>query len=202
MVAAAITDFPASDEALALRAREGSRSAFADLVTRYQDRVYRLALRMSHDAFDAEEIAQEAFLRAYRGIASFHGEARFGTWLYRIAVNEVLMRRRATKRRPVQSLEALVPYAADRGVAARNESDPPLGADEMIDRKLMAERVHRALSQLDETHRTALILRDLEELSAEDAAEILGLSPDAVRQRAHRARLQLREHLKEFARCA
>ena len=111
-----------SDEILSARARDGARSAFAELVGRYQDRVYRIALRMSHNPSDAEEIAQETFLLAHRGIATFHGESLFRTWLYRIAVDQALMRRRAAKRRPVQSLELLTPWASTRRYRPRAAS--------------------------------------------------------------------------------
>jgi RNA polymerase sigma-70 factor (ECF subfamily) len=185
---------PVSDEILAARARDGARSAFMELVVRHQDRVYRLALRMCRNEADAEEIAQETMLLAHRGITSFHGESRFATWLYRIAVNQVLMRRRGARRRPLQSIEtAIAEGRSDPVVAAGGE--PPEGADELLDRKMRARRVRAALASLDEPHRVALVLRDLEELSAEEAGEILGISPDAVRQRAHRARLRLRELL-------
>jgi RNA polymerase sigma-70 factor (ECF subfamily) len=188
---------PISDEVLAARAREGARSAFATLVERYQDRVYRLALRMSHNASDAEEIAQETFLLAHRSIASFHGESRFWTWLYRIAVNCALMQRRSARRHPVQSLEVT---NASGGAITRGLGEPLEGADELIHRKMLAERVREALAQLDESQRAALVLRDLEGLSAEDAADLLGVTPDVVRQRAHRARLRLREQLGDLLR--
>jgi RNA polymerase sigma-70 factor (ECF subfamily) len=185
---------PMSDEALAMRARDGSRSAFAALVARYQDRIYRLAMRMSRNPSDAEEITQDAFLQAHRGIGSFHGEARFGTWLYRIAVNQALMLRRSAKRRPTQSLEALCPDAGDVGITPHAAAE---GADDLLHRKDLAQRAYGALSRLDEAHRVAVVLRDLEGLSADEAADVLGISPDAVRQRAHRARLKLREELRD-----
>jgi RNA polymerase sigma-70 factor (ECF subfamily) len=186
-----------SDEVLAARARDGARSAFAVLVTRYQDRVYRLALRMSRNPSDAEEITQETFLLAHRGIRAFEGESRFGTWLYRIAVNQALMRRRAAKRRPVESLDALLPQLAHRALAA-TYGEPMAATDELVHRVVLARRVRDALEQLDEAHRAAVVLRDLEELSAEDAAIVLGITPAAVRQRAHRARLKLREELADL----
>jgi RNA polymerase sigma-70 factor (ECF subfamily) len=182
-----------SDEVLAARARDGARSAFATLMGRYQDPIYRLAVRMSRNASDAEEITQETFLLAHRGIGSFHGESRFRTWLYRIAVNQALMQRRAARRRPLQSLDAPALQSVDPTVALGSE--PPDGADDLSHRKMLVERVREALALLDEGHRAALVLRDLEELSSEEAAEILGVSSDAVRQRAHRARLRLREQL-------
>jgi RNA polymerase sigma-70 factor (ECF subfamily) len=164
------------------------------LVARHQDRVYRLAIRMSRNESDAEEIAQETFLLAYRAIGAFQGESRFSTWLYRIAVNEVLMRRRAASRRPLPLLETSAPSDHAELVAAE-DGEPPDGADELVDRKRLARRVRAALGLLEEAQRTALVLRDLEELSAEEAAEILGVSPGVVRQRAHRARLKLRQEL-------
>jgi RNA polymerase sigma-70 factor (ECF subfamily) len=188
---------PVADEILAARARAGVRSAFVTLVGRYQDRVYRLALRMSHNPSDAEEISQEAFLLAHRNIASFQGESRFWTWLYRIAVNCALMRRRSARRHPVQSLEVV---NSSGGAVARGLGEPLDGADELIHRKMLAERVREALAQLDESQRAALVLRDLEGLSSEDAASVLGVSPDVVRQRAHRARLRMREQLGDLLR--
>jgi len=183
---------PASDEVLAAQAREGAHQPFVTLVERYQHRVYRLALRISHNASDAEEITQETFLLAHRSIASFQGESRFWTWLYRIAVNSALMQLRTAKRHPVQSLEVL------RGAvetAQRAAGDPCEGPDELVHTKRLVERVREALAQLDDSQRVALVLRDLEGLSAGDAADILGVSPDVVRQRAHRGRLRMREQL-------
>ena len=187
-----------SDEVLVDRARRGQQGAFEILVSRHQRGIYRLAMRMSRNESDAEEIAQETFLHAHRGIASFHAESRFGTWIYRIAVNEALMRRRAANRRPTRSLESLHADQALRpGEAATGAQpgDPSLRADDLLDRKRLAERVRDALTRLDADSRAALVLRDLEELSAQQAAVILGVSPDAVRQRAHRARIRLRDLL-------
>jgi len=162
-----------SDEVLAARASEGSRSAFSSLVVRYQDRVYRLAVRMSQSECDAEEVAQETLFLAHRGIGSFQGESRFSTWLYRMG-----------------------PRANDEESRLERDSEASESVDELIDRKTLTHRVREALGRLDESHRTALVLCDLEELSSEQAAEVLGITPDAVRQRAHRARLTLRDRLR------
>ena len=186
-----------SDDVLAARAREGGRSAFVALVERYQDRVYRLALRMSNNPSDAEEIVQNTFLLAYRSIRSFHGDSRFWTWLYRIAVNSALMQRRAARRHPALSLEGM--DAASGGVSASG-SEPLQGADELIHRKMLAVRVHEAMARLQASQRAALVLCDLEGLSSQDAADVLGVSADVVRQRAHRARLRLREQLGDLLR--
>lgn len=184
----------ASEEALVQLARKGNRAAFIALIGRYERRIYRLALRMSRNRSDAEEITQEAFLRAHGSIGLFKGEARFGTWLYRIALNEALMRRRAAKRRPVASLDDVVVRFADLGTLACAQMD----ADDLIDGKRLARRVRQAVEQLDEAHRAALVLRDIDELTAEQVGEVLGISPEAVRQRSHRARLKLRELLADL----
>lgn len=194
-VRSAPSDRAISDEELVRCAQGGDTGALIELVARYECRIYRLAMRMSHNESDAQEITQEAFLRAHRCMRFFKGESRFGTWLYRIAMNEALMRRRAAKRRPVDSLEDVLPRFGDVGTVACAES----GIDDLVDGKTLAKRVRQALDQLDEAHRATLVLRDLEELSAEQAAEILGVSPEAVRQRAHRARLKLREQLADLA---
>ena len=129
------------------------------LLRRHQDRVYRLAVRMCHNAADAEEVCQETFSLAYRAIGSFNGDSRFTTWIYRIAMNEVLMRRRSAARRPVQSLE-LVTLDADGAALGLVGSEPTEGADELLHAKVLTERVLAALAELDEGQRGALVLRD------------------------------------------
>jgi RNA polymerase sigma-70 factor (ECF subfamily) len=191
----AVTDLTDSERLLSDRARLGAREAFEALVVRYQGRAYRLAWRMTGNASDAEEIVQEAFLRAHRAIGSFHGDSRFGTWLYRIVVNEALMRKRAAARRPTFSLEE----APDRGADVATGTDEAVSAEQLIDQKRITQQVHDALDTLDDAHRAALVLRDLEGLSSEEAADILGIQPETVRQRAHRARLKLRDLLGHLA---
>jgi len=187
-----------SDERLAESARHGTRGAFDALVSRYQTRIFRLAMRMSRNASDAEEITQETFLHAHRGIGSFQAESRFGTWLYRIAVNEALMRKRAATRRPTHSLDALEAagaFARHGSSADEQPGNPVPLADDLLERKRVALRVRDAMDRLDVDTRAALVLHDLEELSAEQAGEILRISADAVRQRAHRGRVKLRDIL-------
>jgi len=185
------------DDDLAKQACDGSRFAFASLVERYQTRIYRLAFRMTHSPTDAEDIVQETFLRAHQAIRFLRRDSRFGTWLYRIAVNEVRMRRRAAARRPTQFIDDAIPRYAEVGCGAVGGGKPQ--ADELVERRQLIERVHDALDALDDAHRTALVLRDLEELSTEEVAEIVAASPQAVRQRAHRARLKLREALAQVS---
>jgi len=186
---------PPTDEALAESARQGEQGAFATLLLRHQARIYRLAIRISRNRSDAEEITQETFLRALRGMASFRGESQIGTWLFRIAVTECLMRRRAARRRPAISLELVLSPSGELGAVASLGGSVPRGADDLLHGKRITVQVRNALNELEQDQRDALVLRDLEELSAQEAGEILGVSAATVRQRAHRAKLKLRESL-------
>jgi len=193
-------DVPAaetSDETLAARAADGDEPAFEMLVKRYQARVYRLACRLTGNEADAPDALQETFLQVYRKLASFRGEARFSTWLFRIATNAALMQRRARARRPGESLEAFLPRFDADGLHAATPSELQVAgrADELIDRKLLAEKARAGIERLPELYREAFVLRDLEEMETAEVAEVLGLEPATVRQRVHRARLMLRGYL-------
>ena len=185
-----------SDEALAARAADGDDRAFEDIVERYQGRLYRLACRLTSDT-DAPDVLQETFLQVYRHLASFRGDSRFATWLYRIATNAALMDRRARARRPAESLDTFLPRFDSEGahVGTPAELQAATRADELLDRQSLAEQARAALSRLPDLYRLAFGLRDLEEMSTADVAEALGVEPAAVRQRVHRARLLLRGSL-------
>jgi RNA polymerase sigma-70 factor (ECF subfamily) len=190
-----------SDEALAALAAAGDACAFEEIVARYQARVYRLACRLTGGEDDAPDVLQETFLQLHRGLGSFRGESRFGTWLYRIAVNAALMQRRSRARRPAESLEAFLPrFDADgRHLATPAELQVAARAEELLDRRALAEKARAGVARLPESYREAFVLRDLEELSTAEVAEVLGLEPAAVRQRVHRARLMLRGYLADAA---
>jgi RNA polymerase sigma-70 factor (ECF subfamily) len=186
-----------SDEALAARAAAGEGPAFEELVARYQARVYRLACRLTGGDGDAKDVLQETFLAVYRGLPAFRGESRFSSWLYRIATNAALMQRRARARRPAESLEAFLPQfdAEGRHAGAPVELAAAGRADELLDSRLLAEKARAGLERLPEIYREAFVLRDLEELTTAEVAELLGIDAAAVRQRVHRARLMLRGYL-------
>ncbi len=189
-----------SDEALASRAALGDNHAFDEIAIRYQARVYRLACRLvGHD--DAPDVMQEGFLSVYRNLASFRHESRFGTWLYRIITNAALMHRRARTRRPVESLEAFLPEFDSTGSHRHEPAEMQVAAraDELLDRRLLAEKAKAALDRLPDRYRSAFVLRDLEELSTAEVAQVLGIEPATVRQRVHRARLMLRGYLSALA---
>jgi RNA polymerase sigma-70 factor (ECF subfamily) len=189
------------DESLAARAAAGEERAFEELVSRYRSRVYRLACRLTSEA-EAKDVLQETFLAAYRGLPAFRGSARLRTWLYRIATNAALMHRRARARRPTESLEAFLPRFDGDGVHAAEPADllAASRADELLDRKLLAEKARAGLQRLPDLYRDAFVLRDLEEMSTADVAELLGIDAAAVRQRVHRARLMLRGYLGDLVR--
>lgn len=191
---------PATDEALASRAALGDNLAFDEIAVRYQDRVYRLACRLVGPD-DAPDVVQEGFLSVYRNLASFRHESRFGTWLYRIVTNAALMHRRARARRPVESLEAFLPEFDATGSHRRPPAELQVAAraDELLDRRFLAERATAALDRLPDLYRSAFVLRDLEELSTAEVAHVLGIEAATVRQRVHRARLMLRGYLGALA---
>jgi RNA polymerase sigma-70 factor, ECF subfamily len=185
-----------SDEALAARAAAGDGHAFEEIVARYEARVYRLACRLTSET-DAPDVLQETFLQVYRHLPSFRGESQLGTWLYRIATNAALMLRRTRARRPAESLEAFMPQFDDHGVHAELPAQLHVAsrADELLDRRVLAEKARAGVARLPDLYRDAFVLRDLEEMSTADVAQVLGIEPATVRQRVHRARLMLRGYL-------
>ena len=198
MLADAVTE---SDEALAARAVAGEAAAFDQLVSRYQDRVYRLACRLVGNDDEALDVTQEALLQVYRGLGSFRGDSRFGTWVYRVATNAALMHRRARARRPTESLERFLPSfdGSGRHRGTPEELQVAAHAEDRLDRERLGRHAMSAIERLPETYRVAFVLRDLEELTTDQVAEALRLKPATVRQRVHRARLMLRGYLSEIA---
>lgn len=177
-----------TDAALVEAARGGDRDAFGDLVGRYQDRLFNTMVRIAGNRDDAADAVQDAFVQAYVKLDAFRGESQFFTWLYRIAMNVALTRRR--RRRPAQSLDAAKETAGEEPIDAAQSPDDRLQADER------AEQVHSALAELNDQHRKILVLREMEGCSYEAIAEILELPVGTVRSRLFRARLQLRDRLR------
>ena len=192
---------PTSDETLVSRAAAGDDAAFEELVRRHQERVYRLACRLTGDDADGADVLQETFLQVFRHLGEFRGEARFTTWLFRVVTNAALMRRRARTRRPADSLEAFLPRfdAEGRHAATPAQLQVTSQVEELLDRQTLAARAKSAIARLPDAYRDAFVLRDLEELSTSEVASVLGIAPAAVRQRVHRARLLLRGYLNELA---
>jgi RNA polymerase sigma-70 factor, ECF subfamily len=176
------------DSELVARAQAGDRPAFEELVRRHADRLFSVVARLLDDRHEAEEVTQEAFLRAWRGIGRFKGDAQFFTWLYRIGVNEA--RRRASRRPParVASLEE----------EAIEPADPRAAPERQAEHRDLRTALERAIRALDPDYRTPLILRDVEGLSTAEAAAIMGLREAAFKSRLHRARLAVRNAVEDY----
>lgn len=182
-----------SDQQLVQRVQAGDRAAFDLLVRKYQHRVLKLVSRFVSDAAEAEDVAQEAFLKAYRALASFRGDSAFYTWLYRIAINTAKNALVSNRRRPVDfDLDLQDPEQYDRH-ARLKEGDTPEGV-------LLTEEIRsvieRAMEQLPEDLRTAIVLRELEGLSYEEIAEAMDCPVGTVRSRIFRAREAIDRKLK------
>jgi len=185
---------PSSENELIRRARGGDEEAFAGLVMLHADRVLGALRRFGLDASEADEVAQEVFLRAWRGLPRFEGRSQFSTWLYRIAFNEA---QRRLARRPPPRAEA--DPDRDDPVVSLPES-PNLGPEAQTLDHEFEQTLERALEQLPMEWRAAVVLRDIEGLSTHEAAEIVGVGEAAFKSRLHRGRMQLRALLEPYLR--
>jgi RNA polymerase sigma-70 factor (ECF subfamily) len=172
------------DDALA-----GNSSAFGRLVTRYQDRLYNTLVHVVGSADEAYDVVQDAFVQAYLKLRSFQRNSAFYTWLYRIAFNLAISRRRRHK--PTASIEQSRELTGSEPVSRDDAPGDPLDRDERV------HQVRAALANMSEEFRTVLVLREIDGCCYETIAEVLDLPVGTVRSRLHRARLELREQLKE-----
>jgi RNA polymerase sigma-70 factor (ECF subfamily) len=182
-----------ADAGLVDRARGGDLAAFGELVRRYESRVYRTARHILGNDEDAEDVLQDAMLKAFQHLDSFQGQSKFYTWLVRIAVNESLMKLRKRKTSRTVSLDENIETDEEpivREIAVWDDN-PELRYSQSEIREILDS----AIGGLKPIFRAVFILRDVEELSTEETAEALGLSVAAVKSRLLRARLQLREKL-------
>ncbi len=187
----------ATDESLVRRAKRGDSAAFGELMKRYQSRIYRLARRMTETDEDAEDVVQEAFVKAFRSLGGFQQRSRFSTWLYRITVNLALMKLR--RRKPdLVSLDQ--PISTSEGIVQRDLEDEGTNPLERLLERESAEVLDAAVEALPPTYRAVFILRHVEGLSTEETAKILGISVPAVKSRLHRTRLMLQEKLLDYLR--
>lgn len=182
------TEDRTEEQVLVMRAQRGEQDAFRVLVERYQQLVYTIALRMVGAPEDAEDVAQEAFLAAWRALPKFRMDAKFSTWLYRLTVNAAtdLLRRRG-KERETASLDD-----EERPVQLTADTPDPAEVAEASERR---EILQRAVQSLSENHRKILLLRAVSGLDYREIGEILELSPGTVKSRLARARQELREKL-------
>jgi RNA polymerase sigma-70 factor (ECF subfamily) len=195
--AGATCSAPALDEeALLAGLRAGAVSAQEQLVRAFAGRIKAVAERYVRNEEDANDVVQETFLSAFKALASFAGNARLSTWLHRIAVNAALMRLRARSRRSEEAhageLEDLLPRFVGLGAHATPQRAFTALPGEDLERAETQAHVRRCIDQLPETYRTALLLRDIEELENEEVAARLGVTVNAAKIRVHRARQALR----------
>ena len=184
------------ESALVTQAREGDTTAFAELVRRYEGKIFRLAQHVTQNREDAEDVLQETFMKAYEHLDQFKGDSKFYTWIVRIAVNQALMKLRRRKTDKSVSLDEQIDTGEDtvvREIAAWGENP-----EQQFSREELGEVLDTAIQSLDPPYRSVFLLRDVEDLSTEETAEALGLSVPAVKSRLLRARLQLREKLTRF----
>jgi RNA polymerase sigma-70 factor, ECF subfamily len=188
---------PANDETILVdAARGGDVGAFEQLVKRYDRNVFRIAQHITQNREDAEDVVQDAFLKAFQNLGQFQGQSKFYTWLVRIAVNEALMRLR--RRRPERMVSIDEDVKTEDDSIPREIADWSPNPEQLYNQGELKEILQKTIQGLPESFRTVFILRDVEGLSTEETADALGLSVPAVKSRLLRARLQLRERLTKY----
>lgn len=188
---------PSEKQELELIARilKGETDGFYQLVRPYERRVYVMAFAILQNEADAEEVAQEAILKAYMHLEQFRGESRFSTWLTRVVINESRMRIRKDHADIMKPLDESKQPEADGDYVPQDFADWREIPSEELERKEVREHLMRALAALDKKYREVFVLRDMEQLSIAETARILGISNGAVKTRLLRARLMLRDLL-------
>jgi RNA polymerase sigma-70 factor (ECF subfamily) len=184
---------PAIDEAeLVTGLRAGDPKTFEQIVRQYGPRLLSTTRRILNNDEDARDAVQDAFISAFRARAQFAGDAKISTWLHRIAVNAALTRLRSRQRKAEDALDDLLPQFQPNGHYAEKLVAWNEPADVRVSRRETSDLVRRAIEDLPDSYRTVLMLRDIEGLSTEEAAQMLQITTNAVKLRLHRARLALR----------
>jgi len=185
-----------SELPLVQAAKKGDLEAFSQLVKRYDRNIFRIAQHITHNEEDAQDVVQEAFLKAYQNLEQFQGNSKFYTWLVRIAVNEALMKLR--RRRTDRTVSIDEDVETEEGSMPREVADWGPNPEQLYGQSELSDILKKTIQGLPPGFRTVFVLRDVEGLSTEETAEMLGLSVPAVKSRLLRARLQLRERLSKY----
>lgn len=184
------------DRKLVRGLRRRDEEAFTEMVQKYQHRVYNIVYRILGDKAEAEELAQEVFIAVFKHVDSFRGDSKFSTWLFRIATNRAKNRIKYLARRNRDRHQDL-----DDTPESNIEKNPVGGETDRPDRKAMGHELEsimqEGLEELNEKHRTVIVLRDVENLSYEEIADVLEIAEGTVKSRLYRARSQLKEHIEE-----
>lgn len=187
----------AKDESVLVNeAKAGSYAAFEELVNRYEKKIYRLGMNITGNREDAEDVLQETFLKAFEHLPDFRADSRFYTWIVRIAVNEGLMKLRRRRSDKATPLEDTVNDEGD--MMPREFADWKPNPEQLLAQAELETILQNAIRSLPPTFRTVFYLRDVEDLSTEETAELLDLTAGAVKARLFRARLHLREELSKI----
>lgn len=178
------------DAELVRRFREGDRAAYSEIVKRYQDRVFTLCVRWMGDREQAAEVAQDVFLALYRSLPGFRGDSALSTWIFRVAINHCKNRRLYRRRRHADAHEPLEGEERDDVPARQLASEEP-GTDAPLHAARAGALLQQGLDQLEEEPRQIIVLRDIQDLSYEEIADLLELPRGTVKSRLHRARAEL-----------
>lgn len=193
-------DVAEEEAALVERLRAGDARAFEMLVRTHMPALLRVARRLMRSEEDARDAVQDAFVSAFRSIGKFDAHARLSTWLHRIVVNASLMRLRTQRRHPEEDIEQYLPRFLEDGHQVEPNENWSENAETLLERAEVQDVVRTAIGRLPDNYREVLVLRDLEELSTEETAQALGVTPNAVKVRLHRARQALRTLLDPYMR--
>ena len=186
----------ATDEVLIERFRAGCAFSYEEIIGRYETKAHNLAMRLTRNAEDAEEVLQDVFLTVYRKIDGFEGKAKFSSWLYRITVNAAFMKLRKRKQDQSVSLDDMLPHIQNKAITQKNAFGA--SSDTRALNNEVRDALEGAIGRLPDDYRAVFILRDIDGLSNKEVGEILDLSIPAVKSRLHRSRLMLRKKLRRF----
>ncbi len=187
------------DAALMLRVKQGEGAAFAELVDKYKQPVLNMVYRMLHDATEAEDLAQNVFVQVFRSAPRYKVSAKFSTWLFTIARNLALNELRRRSRHPSESMDATRPEQEDQPLQ-QFEDKKTFSPPESLLQGELQQKIERALAELPENQRTAILLCRQDELSYEEIAKVLGCSLSATKSLIHRGRETLKHKLKPYLR--
>jgi RNA polymerase sigma-70 factor (ECF subfamily) len=183
---------PPEDDSLVPRLQRGDDEAFEELVRTHAAQLLRVARRLLASEEDARDAVQDAFVAAFKSIGTFESAARLSTWLHRIVVNSALMKLRTRRRKPEEDIEQHLPRFLADGHQVEPSAAWSESAETVLQRSELRQLVRRSIDELPDTYRAVLLLRDIEELSTEEVATMLGTTANAVKIRLHRARQALR----------
>jgi RNA polymerase sigma-70 factor, ECF subfamily len=175
--------------------RSGNNACFVEIVDRYSQKAHNLALRITRNQEDAEEILQDVFVTVFNKIDKFEGKSAFSSWLYRITVNTAFMKLRKRKQSPAVSLEEISQGVQENWVGTRSDN---ADTNYISSRHELREALERAINRLPDEYKVIFVLRDVDGLSNQEVGDILNLSVPAVKSRLHRSRLMLRKKLQKF----